>query len=78
MGFKKNWDVADIMSQIQTMSRECSSYYNDGITSFEIKKDLWQIKFFIDETIKKVPKFSGEEEWLEDQEKKRIIKHLKT
>ncbi len=78
MGFKKNWDVADIMSQIQTMSRECNSSYNDGILSFEIKKDLWQIKFFVDDTLKKSSTFSGEDEWLEEQEKKRLIKHLKS
>jgi len=78
MGFKKNWDVADILSQIQTMSRECSSHYNDGYTSFECKKDLWQIKFFIDDALRRSPNFSGEDEWLEEQKKKRLIKHLKS
>lgn len=78
MGFKQSWDISDISQQIYRMSRECSSPYNDGYTSFEIKKDLYEIKFIIDEVLKSSPKFSGEEEWLTEHEKKRIIKHLKS
>ena len=44
MGFKKNWDVADISRQLHTLSRECNSPYNDGFNSFEIKKELYIIK----------------------------------
>ena len=78
MGFKKNWDVADVSHQIHAMSRECSSPYNDGFTSFEIKKDLYQIKFIIDSVLANSPKFEGEENWLTEQEKKRIINILKS
>jgi hypothetical protein len=78
MGFKKSWDVANISHHIYMMARECASPYNDGFTSFEIKKDLWDLKFIIDQSIKNTPTFSGEERWLQDQEKKRIIKHLKS
>ena len=78
MGFKKNWDIAEISHQIYSMARESSSPYTDGFTGFEIKKDLYEIKFVIDEVLKTSPKFSGEEEWLTEQEKKRIIKHLKS
>ena len=78
MGFKKNWDVADISQQIYRMARESSSPYTDGFTSFEIKKELYEIKFIVDQVLKTSPVFSGEEEWLTEQEKKRIIKHLKS
>ena len=78
MGFKKSWDVVSVSSQIYTMARECASPYNDGYNSFEIKKDLWELKFIIDQAIKNTPSFSGEEDWLQEQEKKRIIKHLKS
>lgn len=78
MGFKKNWDVANVSSQIYTMARECASPYNDGYTSFEIKKDLWEIKFIVDQAIKNTPTFSGEEQWLTEQEQKRILKILKS
>jgi hypothetical protein len=78
VGFKHSWDVAEIANQLHRLVRECSSSHNDGFTAFELKKDLYQIKFIIDDALKTTPKFSGEQEWLTEQEKKRIIKILKS
>lgn len=79
MGFKKGWDVSEISIQINSLSRECSSPLNDGFTSFECKKDLYQLKFIIDHALSKSPDFGDlEQEWLQEQEKKRIIKILKS
>ena len=78
MGFKKSWDVGNITSQIHTLSRECSSPHNDGYTAFGCKQDLYQIKEVIDTAIRNSPTFAGEQEWLQEQEKKRIIKILKS
>jgi hypothetical protein len=75
---KKDWSVDNIANQLRMLARECSDYGNDGISSFEIKKDLWQIKFLLDDLIKSTPYFSMEEQWLTEQEKKRIIKILKS
>ncbi len=78
MGFKKSWDEADISRQIRAMARECASPYNTGFLTFEIKKDLYQLKEVIDRALQEAPSFGGmEEEWLTEQEKKRIIKILK-
>lgn len=79
MGFKKNWDLADIVNQIHSLSRECSSPYNDGFTSFEIKKELYILKDIIDQSITNAPDFGQlEKDWLQEQEKKRIINILKS
>ena len=78
MSFKKSWDVGEISQHIYRMARECSSPYNDGYTSFEIKKELYEIKSIIDQALKNSPTFDGEKEWLTEQEQKRIIKHLKS
>lgn len=79
MGFRKSWDTADIANQIHALSRECSSSYNDGITAFECKKDLYQIKEIIDHALKLAPSFGEvEQQWLTEQEQKRIIKILKS
>lgn len=75
---KKSWDVANVTGQIYTMARQCASAHNDGFTSFEIKKDLWEIKFIIDQAIRKSPTFHGEDQWLISQEQQRILRHLKT
>jgi hypothetical protein len=79
MGFKKSWDTASIVSQIHGLARECSSARNDGFTSFEFKKDLYQIKEVIDAALAEAPDFGSiEKQWLTEQEQKRIIKILKS
>ena len=79
MGFKKSWDVANIANQIHSLARECSSMYNDGFTSFECKKDLYQLKEIIDHALAESPDFGElEDQWLTEQEQKRIIKILKS
>jgi hypothetical protein len=78
MGFKKSWDEADITRQIHAMARECASPYNTGFLTFEIKKDLYQLKEIVDRALQDSPNFGDmEKEWLTEQEKKRIIKILK-
>ena len=77
MGFKKSWDVGNIASQIHTLSRECTSPHNDGYTGWYCKQDLYQIQEAVNEAIRRCPTFSGEQEWLTEQEQKRIIKILK-
>ena len=78
MGFKANWDVAEISRQIHSMARECASPYNTGFLTFEIKKDLYQLKEIINQALAESPHFGDlEEAWLTDQEQKRIIKILK-
>ncbi len=78
MGFKTNWDVAEISRQIHSMARECASPYNTGFLTFEIKKDLYQLKEIIDRALKEAPAFGDmEQQWLTEQEQKRIINILK-
>jgi hypothetical protein len=79
MGFRKSWDASDIANQIHSLSRECSSSYNDGFTSFECKKDLYLLKNIIDTALSDAPNFGEiEKQWLTEQEQKRIIKILKS
>jgi hypothetical protein len=79
MGFRKSWDTGNIVIQIHSLARECSSSYNDGFTAFECKKDLYQLKKIVDTALAEAPDFgSVEEQWLTEQEQKRIIKILKS
>jgi hypothetical protein len=57
MGFRKSWDTADVARQIHSLARECSSTYNDGFTSFECKKDLYQLKQIVDDALAEAPDF---------------------
>jgi hypothetical protein len=79
MGFKKNWEVGDITSQVHSLAREISSPYNDGYTQWNCKQDLYQIKQLVDQALARSPDFGDlEQEWLQTQEKKHIIKILKS
>ena len=79
MGFKKSWEVSDITSQVHSLAREISSPYNDGYTQWHCKQDLYQIKQLVDQALSKSPHFGElEQEWLHTQEKKHIIKILKS
>lgn len=77
MGLKKNWDIPNIIQQINTMSRECQSTYTDGFNGWSIKQDLYSIKFILDECIKNCPEFTPEKDWLDNIEKQKILKLLK-
>lgn len=76
---KKSWSVEEIARQVHALSRELNSPFNEGFTSFGCKQDLYQIKWLVDEVFKNSPSFGSlEQEWLTEQEKSRIIKHLKS
>ncbi len=76
---KKDWDVSDIANQIRSLSRQCSNHHNDGFTAFELKKDLYLLKELVESALHDSPHFGHmEEEWLTEQEQKRIIKILKS
>ena len=72
MGFKKpslneaGWDIRKVLDEIK-------SPYNDGFTQSDCKKDLYLLKCWLDDEYKKLPTFTGEEEW----EAERIINILK-
>ena len=77
MGYKKNWDVANVAQQINTMVYEMNSGRTDGFVGWGIKQDLYRIKWLAEDALKRSSTFSGEEEWLREQEQKKIIKILK-
>ena len=77
MGFKKNWDVANVAQQINTMVYEMNSGYTDGFVGWGIKQDLYRIKWLVEDALKRCDSFAPEQEWLREQEQKKIIKILK-
>jgi len=77
MGFKQNWNIVDIVRQINSMAYESNSPHNDGFTGFGIKQDLYRIKWIVDDALKRCPHFVGEEEFIEKHEHQELIKILK-
>ncbi len=79
MGFKQSWDIAEMSRQIHSMARECASPYNTGFVTFEIKKDLYQLREILNRALQEAPDFGDmEKDWLTEQEQKRIINILKS
>jgi hypothetical protein len=72
MGFRKpNLTEADRV--IRQSLTEIHSPFNDGFVQMNCKKDLYQLKCWLDDEYHKLPTFVGEEQW----EQERLIEILK-
>lgn len=76
MGHKYQLDMSSIAAQINAAVYEVGSPYNDGFIGWGYKQDLYRLKWLLDDAIKRCPSFATEEDWLREQEKKRVIKIL--
>jgi hypothetical protein len=72
MGFLKP-DISPAYSAIRKSLTEIHSPYNDGWTSSSCKRDLYQLKCWLDDEYRKLPTFIGEEQWEQD----RLVEILK-
>lgn len=76
MGHKYQLDMSGIAAQINAAVYEQTSGYNDGFVSWGYKQDLYRLKWILDEALKRSPGYVPEEEWLREQEKKKVINIL--
>ena len=76
MGFRKPMDYNQVSHQIYMSGMEMCSSRNDGFTSFEIKKDLYKLKWMLDQIMKDSPTFAGEEEFLKEHEQIKMWRTL--
>jgi hypothetical protein len=63
-------------------AKKCTHGANDpyvtGWNNWPCKQDLYRVKFAVDEMLKNTSRFSGEDEWLLEQEKEKMWKVLKS
>lgn len=76
MGFKAP-DYNSILYEIGKIGTELYSPYNDGYIQWEAKKNLYFIKFKIDELIKDAPTFADEDKFLKEYNQEKMWKELK-
>lgn len=76
MGFRK-LDLISAEMNIHAAFIEVNSRFRDGFTQFEIKKDLYRLKWILDDYFAKAPVFAGEEEWVQEMIQKRVWEILK-
>ena len=67
-------DRYSIQHQLHMAGVEMNSLHNDGYTTWEIKKDLYRIKFLVDQILASASSYAGEEEWLDEESKKVAFK----
>jgi hypothetical protein len=77
MGFRKDWDLNAIKHGIWAMRYECTNPRNDGFVSWGVKQELYELKWLVDESLRKCGTFAPEEEWLKLKEQEKIIEILK-
>lgn len=76
MGHKYQINISEIAGQINSAAYEASSGYNDGFIGWGYKQDLYRLKWILEDALKRCPTFGPEQEWLKEQEQKKIIKIL--
>jgi hypothetical protein len=72
----KNWDVNKIISECQKMYHCATDPHVTGWVNWPCKQDLYRVKFAVDEMLAKTGRFSGEDEWLLEQEQQQMWKVL--
>jgi hypothetical protein len=76
MGFRKPMDYNSVNHQIYIAGVELNNPRNDGYVQWEIKKDLYKLKWLLDEILKDSPEFAGEPEFLQERSKKQMWRTL--
>ena len=74
----KNWDADRVISECQKMYYGANDPYVTGWNNWPCKQDLYRVKFAVDKMLSKTPKFTGEAEWLLEQEQQQMWKVLKS
>jgi hypothetical protein len=69
---KQDWDVDNIIQQLRRCNAAVTDSYLTGFVQWPCKQDLYLVKFILDEMLRTAPTFSGEEEWLREQQKKQV------
>ena len=81
MGYKYSYTASDLATAVRVINSikyDVCDMRMDGYVQWGAKQDLWRLKWILDEAMKECPNFSHvEEEWLKEQEQKKIIKYLK-
>lgn len=78
MGFRKHLDYNTVQHNIYMAGVELCNDRNDGYTQWEIKQDLYRLKWLIDNILEKSATFTEEEQFLRDHDKHVVWQALKS
>ena len=72
------WSVKEIENQLHMMYAGANDKYETGWNNWPCKQDLYRVKFAVEEMLKNTSRFVDEDEWLLEQEQKRMWEKLKS
>ena len=72
----KNWDVQNIKRDIDRIYLAESDPNMDGFITFGCKKDLYHIKWYVDEALAKWSTYEGEDDFVRKYERIQMLKAL--
>lgn len=70
------WDTNKIIDDLRRCYAATTNPHETGFVQWPCKQSLYKVKFALDEMLADCPKFAGEDEWLEEHEKKKMWKAL--
>lgn len=70
----KSWSVDEITTQLRACEFAMHDPRMTGYVTWECKKDIFRIKFLLDEILDNSPTYAGEQEWLEERAKEKTWK----
>jgi hypothetical protein len=73
MGHKYQLNMASIAGQINSAVHEQNSGYTDGFVGWGYKQDLYRLKWILEDALRRSPSYLFEDDWLREQEQKKII-----
>lgn len=74
---KIDWNVNSVINECRKMYAGAVDPYMTGWNNWPCKQDLYRVKFAVDEMLAKTSTFSGEEEWLQEQEQEKLVRILR-
>ena len=66
-----DWNVNDIVSELQKCYYATTDSKMDGFTTWRCKQDLYRVQFALEDMLKKCPTYAPEEQWLAEQQLER-------
>jgi hypothetical protein len=77
MGYRNRYDVTEIRRGICAMQSEMNDMGQSGFITWPIKKQMYQLKWLIEESLESASRYAGEDEFVKEHEQQRLIDILK-
>ena len=72
----RNWSVQSIKSEISKISFAENDAGMTGFVTWDCKKDLYRILWFVEDTLDNCSTYGGEDEFLKSREQQKLLKTL--